>query len=56
MARSDFSDDEKRVIFERHTGWEKAPASVLAAVFETTPQRITAIIKAQTPSSKPNRT
>lgn len=33
----------QRVIVERHHGWEGASPSLLARVFGTTPQRITAI-------------
>lgn len=38
------SDDEKRVICERHFGWEKATPTLLAAVFGVSRQRITAIL------------
>lgn len=34
----------QRVIAERHHGWEGASPGLLARVFDTTPQRITAII------------
>ena len=34
----------QRVIVERHHGWEGASPSLLARVFDTTPQRITSII------------
>lgn len=37
------SDKERRVIAERHHGWEAASAGLLARVFDTTPQHIAAI-------------
>lgn len=40
-----FSADEIAVIRERHFGWEKASPAQLAAIFGTTHQRITAILK-----------
>jgi len=36
--------NDQRVIVERHHGWEGASPSLLARVFDTTPQRITKII------------
>lgn len=35
--------NDQRVIVERHHGWEGASPALLARVFGTTPQRITAI-------------
>lgn len=43
-ARRNFSADEIRVIRERFHGWEKADCKTLAAIFETTPQRISRIV------------
>lgn len=39
----DFTEDEIRVIKDRHFGWEKASYVLLARVFNTTPQRISRI-------------
>lgn len=40
-----FTADERRVICERHTGWEKASISTLAAVFDAHPNTIAAILR-----------
>lgn len=41
----ELSENEKVVIRERHFGWEKAPAALLALVFGVSRQRIAAILK-----------
>lgn len=40
-----FTPEEIAVIRERHFGWEEATPSLLAAVFGTSIQHITAILK-----------
>lgn len=40
-----FSADEIAVIRERHFGWEKVTPAQLAAIFGTTHQHITAVLK-----------
>jgi hypothetical protein len=40
----DLTVNDQRVIVERHHGWEGASPSLLARVFGTSPQRITAIV------------
>ena len=35
----------RRTIVERHKGWESASPALLARVFDTTPQQITAICR-----------
>lgn len=42
---STFTSDEIAVICKRHFGWERATAGLLARVFDTTPQHITAILR-----------
>ncbi len=42
-----FTDDERAVIYERRTGWEKATIALLADVFETNPHVIKAILRAE---------
>lgn len=36
--------NDRRVMTERHHGWESASPSLLARVFGTTPQHVTAIV------------
>lgn len=40
-----FTDNERAVIIERRTGWEKATIATLAAVFDTNPHVIKAILR-----------
>lgn len=37
--------NDRRTIIERHHGWESASPALLARVFKTTPQNITAILR-----------
>lgn len=39
------SDDDIRIIRERHFGWECAPPSLLARIFGVSHQTITAILR-----------
>lgn len=41
-----FTADDRRVIAERHFGWEKAPYALLAKVFSVHPNTIAAICRA----------
>lgn len=45
-----FSEDERAVIRDRHTGWERASTALLGEIFHTTPQTIAAICRG-TPKS-----
>lgn len=45
----DLSDDDRRVIRERHFGWERATPSLLAAVFRVSVQAINATLKQRPP-------
>lgn len=42
---ADLSDDERRVIRERHFGWESASAGLLAHVFRVPVQAIVAVLR-----------
>ncbi len=48
-GKRDFTADEISVIRERYHGWEQASASTLAAVFDVSVQRITAIVHSNRP-------
>jgi hypothetical protein len=40
-----FTENERAVIVERNTGWEGATVATLAAVFDTEPRVIRAILR-----------
>ena len=42
---ADLSDDERRVIVARHTGWESASEGLLAHVFRVPVQAICAVLR-----------
>jgi len=48
-----FTDDEARVIRERHFGWEMADFATLARIFGTSPQQIASICRTHKPARAP---
>lgn len=47
---ADLSDDERRVIRERHFGWENASEGLLALVFRVPVQSIVAVLRTPSPA------
>jgi len=47
MSAPAFTANDRRIITERAVGWETATPTTLAAIFGTTPQHITSIVKAR---------
>lgn len=47
---ADLSDDERRVIRDRHTGWESASEGLLALVFRVPVQAIIAVLRTPSPA------
>lgn len=44
---ADLTDDERRVIIQRHRGWESASPGLLALVFGVPVQAINAVLKGE---------